>query len=133
MFAFQQKSLLCTEGQRAWTFLVRGWLGRQREIFKHRTTRKKRAPSQDERQSPGRAVSWVLWGGHLLGGAALLAFHEVLGLAPDVLRVTFTAVVVINDNIDDKYHQRGSLTLISSSTARPETSPHQGSLIPTYR
>lgn len=115
MFAFQQKSLLCTEGQRAWAFLVRGWLGRQREIFEHGTTRKERAPREDKRQSPGRTASWVLEKGHLLGGAALLASHEVPGWAPDVLRMLFTVVVVISDNndncTDDKYHLCGSVTL----------------------
>ena len=114
MFAFQQKSLLCTEGQRAWTFLVRGWPGRQREIFEHGTTRKERAPRQDERQSPGRAVSWVLWEGHPLGGAALPASHEVLGLTPEVLRILFTVVVVLSDSsIEDKSRQCGSLTLLA--------------------
>lgn len=75
MFAFQQKSFLCTEGQGAGAFLVKAWLGRRREIFKHETTRKERAPREDARQSPDRMASWVLGEGHLLGGTTLLALH----------------------------------------------------------
>lgn len=70
MFAFQQKSLMFREGQRAWAILVRGELGKQREIFKHGTTRKERAPGQDRRQRPGRAASWGAAGRGPMGGVA---------------------------------------------------------------
>lgn len=97
MFAFQQKSFLCTEGQGAGAFLVKAWLGRRREIFKHETTRKERAPRQD---------------GFLgTGGRSPAGWDHSAGLA-------FTAAIIISDandrHTDDRYHSCRSMSLRAS-------------------
>lgn len=50
-----------------------------------------RRESQKERTSEAsRVASWGLWAGCPLGGATLLATHEVQALAPEVLRIVLT-------------------------------------------
>lgn len=97
---------MCTEGQRAWAILVRGEPGKQREISKHGTTKKERAPRQDRRQRPGRVAFW---------GTAGRGPGWGVSLAPEAPRIMFTVVNIKSNNdnnIDSKGHLCGSLTLL---------------------
>jgi hypothetical protein len=55
-FAFQQKSLICTQGQGDWVILVRDWSG-MTEGFLTRNPKKEGAPREDGRQRPGRVAN----------------------------------------------------------------------------
>lgn len=117
---------MCTEGQRAWAILVRGEPGKQREISKHGTTRKERLPDRTG-ASEARQGGFL---GYCDRGPRRLT------LAPEAPRIMFTVVGIKSNNdnnIDNKGHSCGSLTLLPPQQHPLRLHPVRVGVIPTQR